>query len=78
MNVYQSVCANFEAQKPSWLSDKIAAGVGVMGLGAYFKDDRNFSTFFDPLWTQNDVIVTLHYDVIVTNTDRIWTTPPPP
>ena len=32
MNVYQSVCANFEAQKPSWLSDKIAAGVGVMGF----------------------------------------------
>ena len=31
-----------------------------------------------PLWTQNDVIVTLYYDVIVTNTDRIWPTPPPP
>ena len=49
--------------------------------GAYFKDDRNFSAFFDPLpplWTQNDVIVTLCYDIIVTNTDRIWPPPLPP
>ena len=27
---------------------------------------------------QNDVIVTFYYDVIVTNTDRIWPDPPPP
>ena len=46
--------------------------------GAYLKDDRNFSAFFDPLWTQNDVIVTLFYDVIVANTDRISQTPPSP
>ena len=39
-----------------------------------------------PLWTQNDIIVTLYYDiivtlyydVIVTNTDRILPTPLPP
>ena len=40
---------------------------------AYFKDDRNFSAFFDPippLCTQNDVIVT--------NTDCILPNPPPP
>ena len=49
--------------------------------GAYFKDDRNFSAFFlppPPFWTQNDVIVSLYNDVIVTNTDRIRPTPPSP
>ena len=30
-----------------------------------------------PLWTQNDVIVTLYHDIIVTNTDRILPTPAP-
>ena len=53
----------------------------VLRKGAYFKDDRIFFGLFwppPPFWTQNDVIVTLNYDVIVTNTDRIWPTPLPP
>ena len=50
----------------------------MISKGAHSKDDRNFSTFFYPLWTENNVIVTLYYDVIVTNTDRILPNPPPP
>ena len=48
--------------------------------GAYSKDDRNFSAFLtpSPLWTQNDIMVNLYDDVIITNTDRILATPPPP
>ena len=46
--------------------------------GGILKGWPQFFGLFDPLWTQNDVIVTLYYDVIVTNTDRIWPTPPPP